>query len=83
MATIYTKVFNHYEFKYQTVFSARFGGGEMLFEVQLFINLKINPKWTEIDIKINVIKTPLEHQNQKQEMKDSGWRFSKINSVRI
>ena len=29
------------------------------------------------------VETPLEHQIQQQEMKDSGWRFDKINSMTI
>ena len=29
------------------------------------------------------VKSPLEHQIQQQEMKDSGWRFDKINSMTI
>ena len=29
------------------------------------------------------VKSPLKHQIQQQEMKDSGWRFDKINSMTI
>ena len=29
------------------------------------------------------VKSPLEHQIQQQEMKDSGWRFDQINSMTI
>ena len=48
-----------------------------------FINLNINHNLTETDInKIDVV-SPLEHQIQQQEMKDSGWRFHKINSMTV
>ena len=43
----------------------------------------INHNLTETDIKYFDIKSPLEHQIQQQEMKDSGWRFDKISSMTI
>ena len=43
--------------------------------------MNINHKLTETDIDNIDDKSPLEHQIQKQEMKDSGWRFDKINSM--
>ena len=86
-AMIYARLINQYKFKYQTVFSARFDkqdeGGELLDETELFINLKTNHNLTETDINnINVV-SPLEYQKQQQEMKDSRWRFDKINSMTI
>ena len=43
----------------------------------------MNHKLTQTDIdKIDVI-SPLEHQIQQQEVKDSGWRFDKINSMTV
>ena len=38
---------------------------------------------TESDLDKIDIKSPLQHQIQQQEMKDSGWRFDKINSMTI
>ena len=69
------------------MFSARFDkqdeDGELLDETELFINLKINHNLTETDTKnINVV-SPLEYQKQQQEMKNSGWRFDKINSMTL
>ena len=39
--------------------------------------LKINHNLTETHLDKIDIKSPLEHQIQQQEMKDSGWRFDK------
>ena len=87
LAMIYARLINQYKFKYQTVFSPRFNkqdeDGELLDETELFINLNINLNLTETDIdNINVV-SPLEYQKQQQEMKDSGWRSDKINSMTI
>ena len=43
----------------------------------------MNYNITQSDIDNIDIKSPLEQQIQKQEMKDSGWRFDKINSMTI
>ena len=45
--------------------------------------MNINHNLTETDNNIIDIKSPLEHQIQQQEMKDSGWRFDKINSMTV
>ena len=87
MAIIYARLINQYKFRYQTVFSARFDkqdeDGLLLDETELFINLNINQNLTQSDIdNINII-FPLEKQIQQQEMKDSGWRFDKVNSMTI
>ena len=83
LAMIYARLINQYIFKYQTVFSARFDkqdeDGELLDETELFINWNINHNLTQSDININNVVSPLEYQKQQQEMKDSGWRFDKIN----
>ena len=69
------------------MFSARFDkqdeNDQLLDETELFINLNVNYNITQSDIDNIDIKSPLEHQIQKQEMKDSGWRFDKINSMTI
>ena len=87
MSIIYARLINQYKFKYQTVFSARFDkqdeDGQLLDEIELFINLNMNYNITQSDIDNIDLKSPLEHQIQKQEMKDSGWRFDKINSMTI
>ena len=87
LAMIYARLKNQYKFKQQTVFSAKFDKQhedyQLLDETELFINLKINHSLTQSDPdKINII-SPLELQIQQQEMKDSGWRFDKINSMTI
>ena len=51
--------------------------------IELFIVLESNKKITESDIGNIEINCPLETQIQKQEMKNSGWRFDKINSMTI
>ena len=87
MSIIYARLINQYKFRYQTVFSARFDkqdeDGQLLDETELFINLNINQNLTQGDVdNINII-CPLERQIQQQEMKDSGWRFDKVNSMTI
>ena len=87
LSVIYARLINQYKFRYQTVFSARFDkqdeDDQLLDETELFINLNINQNLIQSDlIKID-IRSPLEHQIQQQEMKNSGWRFDKINSMTI
>ena len=87
MAIIYARLINQYKFRYQTGFSARIDkqdeDGQLLDETELFINLNINQKLTQSDFDNINITFPLERQIQQQEMKDSGWRFDKINSMTI
>ena len=87
LAMVYASLINQYKFRYQTVFSAPFDkqneDGQLLDETELYINLNINHNLTETDTNdINVV-SPLEYQIQQQEMKDSGWRFDKINSMLV
>ena len=78
---------NHYQFKYQTVLSGRFDkqneDSQVLDETELFINLNFNHNLTQTDIDNIDVKSPLKHQIQQQEMKDSGWRFDKNNSMTV
>ena len=87
LSVIYARVINQCIFRYQTVFSARFDkqneDSQVLDETEVFINLNINHIITETDIKNIDIKSPLEHRIQQQDMKDSGWRFDKINFMTI
>ena len=87
LSVIYARLINQYKFRYQTVFSARFDeqdeDNQVLDEAELFINLNINHNLTQTDIDNINVESPLEHQIQQQEMKDSGWRFDKINSDSI
>ena len=45
--------------------------------------MKINHNLTESALDKIDVRSPLEHPIQKQEMKDSGWRLDKINSMTI
>ena len=87
MSIIYARLINQYKFKYQNVFSARFDkqdeDGQLLDEIDLFINLNMNYNITQSDIDTINITFPLERQIQQQEMKDSGWRFDKLYSMTI
>ena len=87
LSVLYARLINQSKFRYQTVFSARFDkqdeNNQVLHETELFINLNINHNLTQTDIDNIDIKSPLEHQLQQQEMKDSGWRFGKINSMTV
>ena len=83
----YDRLINQIKFRYQIVFSARFDkqdeDGQLLDETELFINSNINQNLTQSDLDKIDIRSPLEHQIQKQEMKDSGWRFDKLYSMTI
>ena len=87
LSVVYARLKNQYKFKPQTVFSARFDqqdeDGQLLEETELFINFNINQNLTQSDLDKIDIRFPLEHQIQKQEMKDSGWRFDKLYSMII
>ena len=78
---------NHFKFKNQTVFSARFDkqdeDNQVLDETEIFININLNHTSTESDRDKIDIKSPLEHQIQAQEMKNSGSRSDKINSMTL
>ena len=87
LAVIFARLKNQHKFSNQPVFSARFDkqdeDNQLLDETELFINLNIDQNLTQTDINnIDVVST-LEHQKQQQEMKDSGWRFHKINSMTV
>ena len=87
LSVIYARLLNQYKFKHQTAFSARFDkqdeDSQVLDETELYISLNINHNLTQTDIDKIDVKSPLELQIQQQEMKDSGWRFDKINSMTI
>ena len=87
LSVIYARLINQNKFRYQTVISARFDKqdeyDQVLDEGELIINLKNNHNLTESDLGKIDIKSPLEHQIKQQEMKDSSWRFDKINPMTI
>ena len=87
LSVIYARLINHYKFKYQTIFSARFDkqdeDNQVLDEIELFVNFNNNHNLTETDINKIDVKSPLEYQIQQQEMKDFGWRFDKTNTMTI
>ena len=45
--------------------------------------MNINHNLTESDLDKIDVRSPLEHQIQQQEMKDSGWRLDKINCMTV
>ena len=45
--------------------------------------MKINHNLIKSDLDKFDNKSPLEHPVQQREMKDSGWRFDKINSMTV
>ena len=87
LTVIYARLLNQYIFKNQTVFSAKFEkqdeNNQVLDEPEIFNNLNNNHNLTETGSNNIDIRSPLEHQIQQQEMKDSGWRFDKFNSMII
>ena len=87
LSVIYARLRNQYKIKYHTLFSASFykinEEDQRDNHIELCINLKINNNLTESDIADIDIRSQLEHQIQMQELKDSGWIFDKINSMKI
>ena len=81
MATIYVRLKNQYKHNYQTVLSATFDKQDediqLLDETEIVTNLKNNHNLAETDIDKIDIKSPLEHQFQQQERKDTGWKVDK------
>ena len=43
--------------------------------------MNINHNITESDLDKFDVRSPIEHQIQQQELKESGWRFDKVNSM--
>ena len=76
LSVFYARLLNQHKFKYQTVFSARFDkqdeNNQVLDESELLINLNINHILTGNDLDNIDVRSPLEHQIQQQEIKDSG-----------
>ena len=87
LSFICARLIHQYEFRYQKVFSARFDkhdeDNQVLDETDLFNNLNINHNLTQTGIDNIDVKSPLEHQIKQQEIKDSGWRFDKTNSMTV
>ena len=83
MATIYAIIKNQYNFKYQTVFSARFDkqdeDGQLLDDIELINILSVNRNSTQNDNPS--LRIQLEHQLKFQELNDSGWRFDETLSM--
>ena len=83
----YARLKDQYKFEHQTISSASFDkqaeDNQVLVVTELFSNLNINHKLTESDVKNINVESPLEQRIQAQKMKDSGWRFDKINSMTI
>ena len=87
LTVIYARLMNQYNFKNQTVLPARFDkkdeNNQVLDETELLINLNFNHNLTESDLDKIDIKSPLEHQIRQQKIKNSGWRFDRINSLTV
>ena len=87
LSIIDARLINQYKIKYQTGFSARFDEqteeNQVLDETDLFISLNINQNLTQSDLDNIDVVSQLDHQILQQEMKDSGWRFDKINSMTV
>ena len=87
LSVIYSRLINQYKFKYNTLFSASFyeinEQDQRKNEIEVYMNLNINHNLTESDIDNIDVRSQLEHQIQNQEMKESGWIFDKINSMKI
>ena len=87
MITIYAVLITEYELKYETLISARFDKqdekGLMQEQTELIIKLGFMRNLTLNDIDNINVRFHLEHQILNQEMRDSGWRLAKIDSLAI
>ena len=87
LSIIYATLINQYKFTNQTVISARFDkqdeNDQILDGTELFIFLNINHNLTQTDIDNIDVVSQLDNQLREQEMKESGCRFDKINSMTI
>ena len=87
LSVIYARSINQYKPKYHILFSASFyeinEEDQRNKEIELYINLNISHNLTESDIDNIDVRSQLEHQIQNQEMKESGWIFDEINSMKI
>ena len=87
LSVVYARLINQYKFNYHTLFSAIFykiiEEDQRNNEIELYINMKNYKNLTESDIDKIDVKSQLEHHFQIQEMKESGWIFDKINSMKI
>ena len=87
LSVIYARLINQYKFKYHTLFSASFykinEEDQRYNQIELYMNLKNNINLTESDIDNIDVRSQLEEQFQIQELKESGWIFDKINSMKI
>ena len=85
LSCIYASLIKQFKFKCETVFSARFDkqdeDNQVVDETELFNNLNINRNLTQTYIDNIDVKSPLEHRIQQQELRDSGWKLDKINSM--
>ena len=87
LSVIYARLINQYEFKYHTLFSVSFykinEEDQRYNEIEFYINFNINHNLTESDIDNIDVRSQLEQQIQNQEMKESGWIFDIITSMKI
>ena len=87
MVTIYARLINQYKFKCHKFFSAslfeKIEEHQRSDETELFNTWNISHKLTETDLNNIDVKAQLVHQIQTQELKESGWIFDKITSMRI
>ena len=89
-ASIYTRIIKQYNFKYQTVFSARSDKQEednhLSNDTEICVSLSINKNLPETDFDSIDNRYPLQHQIQKEELKDLnevlikiiGWHYISI-----
>ena len=87
MSVIYARLIDQYKFQHHRLFSASFykinEKDQRNNEYELYRNLNVNHNLTESDIDNIDVTSQLEHQIQNQEMKESGWIFDKIHSMKI
>ena len=87
MAHMYAKSINQYKFKYQLSFMLLFYKFEededIRKEAEMTINLNMTNNLTQSEIDNVDIQWDLEARKQNLEMRESGWRFQRVNSMTI
>ena len=85
LSLIYAKLLSQFEFKYQLTFLLLFNKNgeddEIITEIELPITLSFTQNLTQSEIENIIIQWTLKNRIQSVEMKKSGWKFQRTNTM--
>ena len=85
LSLIYDKLLSQFEFKYQLPFLLLFNKNgeddEIITEIELPITLSFTQNLTQSEIENDIIQWTLKNRIQSVEMKESGWKFQRTNTM--